>query len=118
MSSVAGESLQTSVSESIGEGLSLAGGDDDVNPLRTGGRSRSHSKSISQKFEAIVRPEDFRNLQDGEAIFIGRSDVFKLRVPLVTLNQDNKSLDFPRFRRPYKEGLCIAEKYHNFTAGV
>lgn len=116
MSKVAGESLQESISESIGEGLSLASGDDDVNPLRTGGRSRSHSKSISMGYDAIVRPEDFRNLQDGEAIFIGRSDVYKIKVPLVTLNQDNKSLDFPKFRRPYKEGLCIAEKYHNFAS--
>ena len=115
MSEVAGEVLKESVSESFGESLSLAGGEDDVNPLRTGGRGRNYGKSISYSYDAIVRPEDFRNLQDGEGIFIGRSSVYKIKVPLLEFDKSNKNLDFPRFRRPYRQGLSITERFGNFS---
>lgn len=115
MSKIAGQTMKQSVSESFSEGMSLAGGDDDVNPLRTGGRNMGHSKSISYAYDSIVRPEDFRNLKDGEAIFIGRNSVYKLQVPLVKTNNDDKTVDIPRFRMPAKQGLSIAEKYHTLT---
>ena len=115
MSKAAGDSLQESVSESFGENLSFASGDDDASALRTGSRGRSFGKSVSYSYDSIVRPEDFRNLQDGEAIYIGRNSVMKLQVPLVSLDNSNKNLDFPRFRMPHRQGLDIASKYLSFS---
>lgn len=117
MSSVAGEMLKEQVSESFGENMSFASGEDDAGMLRTGGRGRNYGRSVSMKYDAIVRPEDFRNLDTGEAIFIGRQDVLKLRVPHVQLDKTNKDLDFPRFRMPHVQGLAVAEKYHSFSGG-
>ena len=115
MSQIAGESLQKSVSESFSESLSFASGDDDSSALRAGGRGRGFGKSISYGYDKIVRPEDFRTLKDGEAIYIGRNSVVKIQVPLLSFNNDNKELDFPRFRMPDKQGLDIASKYHTFS---
>lgn len=115
MSNIAGEMLQKNVSESFGESLSFASGDDDASALRAGNRGRSFGKSVSYDYEKIVRPEDFRNLKDGEAIYVGRNSVIRVQVPLVDLNGEDKSLDFPRFRMPHKQGLSIAEKYHSFA---
>ena len=111
MSMVAGETLQENVSESISENLSFQAGDDDASVLRTGGRGRGHSKSISMQYASIVRPEDFRNLGDGEAIYIGRKEVLKIQVPLVHLNVEDKEIEMPRFTMPAKQGLGIAEIY-------
>lgn len=115
MSAVAGDTLQQSVSESFGENLSFASGDDDASALRAGSRGRSFGKSVSYAYDKVVRPEDFKNLKDGEAIYIGRNSVYKLQVPLLHMNNENKSLDFPRFRMPHKQGLDIATKYHSFS---
>ena len=115
MSEVAGEVLKENISESFGDSMSFSSGEDDASILRTGGRGRSYGKSVSLKYDSIVRPEDFRNLETGEAIFIGRQDVMRLNVPLVELNNDDKNLDFPRFRMPARQGLGIAEKYHAFS---
>lgn len=115
MSKVAGEMLKEVVSESFGENLSFQAGDDDASALRTGGRGRSFGKSISHKHDFIVRPEDFRNLNDGEAIFMGRGVVMKLQVPLVHLNVEDKEIDMPRFRMPFRQGLGMAERYHTFS---
>jgi intracellular multiplication protein IcmO len=117
MSQIAGESLQKNVSENFSESLSFASGDDDSSALRTGGRGRGFGKSVSYAYDKIVRPEDFRTLKDGEAIYIGRDSVLKLQVPLVALNNENKKLDFPRFRMPHKQGLEIANKYTTFSGG-
>lgn len=111
MSRVAGETLKESVSESISENMSFQSGDDDASVLRTGSRGRGYGKSISLTYDAIVRPEDFRNLNDGEAIYIGRSEVLKLQVPLVHLNREDKEIDMPRFRMPHRQGIGIAEMY-------
>ena len=111
MSSVAGEALTENVSESISENLSFQAGDDDSSVLRTGARGRGHSKSISMQYSSIVRPEDFRNLADGEGIYIGRKEVLKLQVPLVHLNVEDKEIEMPRFRMPARQGLGIAELY-------
>jgi len=113
MSKVAGESLQESVSESFGDSMSFASGDDDASILRTGGRGRSYGRSVSYSYDAIVRPEDFKNLETGEAIFMGRQDVMKLKVPLVKLDNSDKNLDFPRFRLPQRQGLGLAEKFQD-----
>ncbi len=113
MSRVAGESLQESVSESFGDSMSFAGGEDDASVLRTGGRGRSYGRSVSHSYEAIVRPEDFKNLDTGEAVFIGRQDVMKLKVPLVKLDNSDKNLDFPKFRLPQQQGVGLAEKFHD-----
>jgi hypothetical protein len=117
MSKIAGEMEKQQVSESFGESLSFASGDDDASVLRTGGRGRSFGKSVSMKYDAVVRPEDFRNLETGEAIYIGRQDVLKLIVPHVQFKITDDSLDFPRFRMPYKQGLAVAEKYDTFSGG-
>lgn len=117
MSELAGEMLKETVSEGFSQNISFAGGEDDASILRTGGRGQGYSRSISMKHEAIARPEDFRNLADGEAIYIGRSEVIKIKIPLLTLDKSNKSLDFPRFRMPQKQGLAIAEKYHSLMGG-
>ncbi len=119
MSSIAGETLMESRTESMSENISFAGGDDDVNPLRTGGRGHSMSVSRSYKYDAIVRPEDFRNLKPGEAIYMGRNrrdgvelqEVIKLRVPLLSFKMIDSNLDMPRFRMPHREGLGVAAQY-------
>ena len=118
MSEVAGETLQENVSESVSENLSFQAGDDDASVLRTGGRGRGHSKSISHQFGSIVRPEDFRNLGDGEAIYIGRREVLKLQVPLVHLNVEDKEIEMPRFTMPTKQGLGIAEIYDSLGSST
>lgn len=118
MSKVAGETLKENISESISENLSFQAGDDDASALRTGSRGRGHSKSISQQYQAIVRPEDFRTLGDGEAIYIGRSEVLKLQVPLVHLNVEDKEIDMPRFRMPARNGLGIAEMYDSLGGEI
>ena len=118
MSKTAGETLKENVSESISENLSFQAGDDDASVLRTGSRGRGHSKSISQQYSAIVRPEDFRTLNDGEAIYIGRSEVLKLQVPLVHLNVEDKEIDMPRFRMPARSGLGIAEMYDSLGGEI
>ncbi len=115
MSRAAGEILKESVSESFGESLSFASGEDDASALRTGGRGKSFGKSISYSYSAVVRPEDFRNLKDGEAIYIGRNSVYKLKVPLVMLDKTNKTLDFPRFKMPKVQGLSVAERYQTLS---
>jgi intracellular multiplication protein IcmO len=117
MSTIAGETLKESISESFSENLSFQAGDDDASALRTGSRGRGFGKSISYKFDAIVRPEEFKNLADGEAIYIGRSEVLKLQVPLVHLNRDDKEIDMPRFRMPHRQGLGLAEMYHALGGG-
>lgn len=116
MSQIAGESLHKSVSESFSESLSFASGDDDSSALRAGGRGRGFGKSISYAYDKIVRPEDFRTLKDGEAIYIGRNSVVKIQVPLLSFDNNNKELDFPRFRMPDKQGLDIASKYDTFSS--
>lgn len=117
MSEVAGQALQESVSESFGESLSFQSGDDDASVLRTGGRGRSYGKSISYKMDAIVPPSDFRNLGDGEAIYIGRNSVYKIQVPLVHLNIEDKEIDMPRYRMPHKQGLGISEMFQSMAMG-
>ncbi len=117
MSEIAGESLKETVSQSFSENIAFAGGEDDTSMLRTGGRGRSHTESKSMSYEAIVRPEEFRTLGKGEAIYIGRQDVLKIQVPLLTYDNSNKSLDFPRFRMLSKQGLDMEEKYGTFNAG-
>jgi hypothetical protein len=68
------------------------------------------------EYDAVARPEDFANLKEGEAIYMGRKGVFKLRVPFVNLQKDSGEIDFPRFRMPPKAGLEISGKYHLFSA--
>lgn len=118
MSEVAGEMEKEIISESISENLSFQAGDDDASALRTGSRGRGHSKSISLKHEPVVRPEDFRNLGDGEGYYIGRSEVVKIQVPLVHLNNEDKEIDMPRFRMPHRQGLGIAEMYDTLGGEV
>ncbi|MDD9911529.1 MAG: TraM recognition domain-containing protein [Alphaproteobacteria bacterium] len=118
MSKIAGEQRTQSVSESVGEQISFSsGGDrDSTSMVRTGGRGRGYTKSISYDYEAIVRPEDFANLdtQKGEAIYIGKSEVLKLRVPYVQVpmleyESDEEALDFPRFKMSHRRGLAIVD---------
>jgi len=116
MSTIAGEQLKEKVSKGSSNTISFAGGDDDASLLRTGGRGSGVTTTTTMDYDAIVRPEDFRNLETGEAIFIGRSDVLKMKVPYVGLKNDGHGLNFPRFNLPQKEGLSLADKYHTFSA--
>jgi hypothetical protein len=109
--------MQESVGESFSENLSFQSGDDDASVLRTGGRGRGYSKSITYKMDAIVPPSDFRNLGDGEAIYIGRNSVYKIQVPLVHLNIEDKEIDMPRYRMPHKQGLGISEMFQSMAMG-
>jgi intracellular multiplication protein IcmO len=117
MSRIAGEMQKAQVSESISDNISFASGNEDASMLLTTGRGRGTSRSVSYAYDAIARPEDFRALVPGEAIFIGKNGVYKLKIPEVVLKQDSEGLDFPRFKMPAKRGLALADKYHTFTAG-
>lgn len=118
MSRVAGESKRQQVSESISDNISFASGNEDASMLLTTGRGRGTSKSVSYAYEAVARPEDFTSLIPGEAIFIGKNGVYKLKIPEVVLKQDSEGIDFPRFRMPSKAGLGLAEKYHTFSSSL
>jgi hypothetical protein len=120
MSKLAGEALKEIKSVSYGESLSFASGvgaGTEASKLQTGGRGRNTSTSVSMQYDAVVRPEEFGDLDQGEGILIGREGVFKLRVPEVILKKDNEGLDFPKFRMPVRQGLDLAGKYHTFSGG-
>ena len=118
MSKIAGEHLVQSVSESMDERVSFTSGSekDSTSMVRAGGRGRGYSKSVSSDYQAIARPEDFANLdtQQGEAIYIGKNEVLKLKVPYVDIPElkyasDEEALDFPRFKMTHERGLAMAE---------
>ncbi|MFZ2619946.1 MAG: type IV secretory system conjugative DNA transfer family protein [Alphaproteobacteria bacterium] len=118
LSEAIGEHKAQNISETMGEKVGFASGLDDASILRTGSRGRDYSKSISYDYEAIVRPEEFANLDvmKGEAIFMGQGEVFKLKVPLVQVprlpyKSDAEALDFPRFNMPFRRGLGMADVY-------
>jgi hypothetical protein len=118
MSKLAGEALKEIKSVSYGESLSFASGvgsGTEASKLQTGGRGRNTSTSVSMQYDAVVRPEEFGDLDQGEGILIGREGVFKLRVPEVILKADTEGLDFPKFRMPVRQGLDLAGKYHSFS---
>jgi hypothetical protein len=114
VSELSGQSLKEFATESMTENLSF--GDTGVQVMTSGSRGRSHSTSTRVEYDAVARPEDFANLKEGEAIYMGRKGVFKLRVPFVNLQKDSGEIDFPRFRMPPKAGLEISGKYHLFSA--
>jgi hypothetical protein len=117
MSKLAGEAPKEVKSVSYSESISFASGNDDASLLRTGGRGRGTATQIKMEYDAVVRPEEFGALTQGEGIFIGMDGVFKIRVPEVVLKQDNEGLDFPRFRMPVRPGLDLQSKYHTFGGG-
>jgi intracellular multiplication protein IcmO len=110
MSRLAGEQLRESRSVSVSEGMSGAEGG-----LLASHRSKSTSTSISEKYDATIRPEEFKALPPGEAFYLGKDGVYKLRVPQVIMGQDDEGLDFPRFRMPARQGLGLAEGYRTVT---
>lgn len=110
MSKVAGEALKQQKSVSFSENLSFAKGSEDASMLAATGRGRGMSESISMQYEAIIRPEDFGNLDLGEAFVISKLGTFKVRIPEVVLSKDDEGLDFPRFRMPARQGLNVAER--------
>lgn len=114
MSRIAGEMLKEERSVSYTENIQFASGEEDASMLRTSGRGRGTSQQVKMEYNAIVRPEDFRALVPGEAVFIGKDGVYKLRVPEIILKKDNEGIDFPRFRMAARQGLGLAEKYHSF----
>lgn len=117
MSDIAGEKLVQVISQTEGQNISFASGQDDASVLRAGGRGKTFSRSVSEQYEKIVRPEEFANLEVGEGIFMGH-EVIKLRVPHVQINFRKDGLDFPRFRMPKKQGLSVQEHYENLTSKV
>jgi hypothetical protein len=118
MSKLVGQHKAANYSESHGQKVGFASGQDDASILRTGTRGLDYSKSVTYDYEEIVRPEEFGALdvKRGEAIFIGGENVYKLRVPLVQVPKlsyisQSDALDFPRFRMPFKKGLNLADMY-------
>lgn len=112
VSELSGQYLKTFESESVSENISFADG---VQMMTSGSRGKSHSVQRRVDYDAVARPEDFANLKEGEAIYMGRRGVIKMRVPMVNLKK-GLDLDFPRFRMPPRAGLSISSKYHMFSA--
>jgi hypothetical protein len=116
MSEIAGMALKEFTSQTFGESLGFASGEQAASRIAASNRGRSFSKSTRTEYDAIARPEDFANLKVGEGIYIGPTGVSKVKVPEVRLKRQAEDLDFPRFRLPPVVGLSVAEQYHKFSA--
>ncbi len=116
MSKIAGQALKEFVSKSVSENIGFASGQQDASMLITSNRGRGISTSTRVEYDAVARPEDFSNLKAGEGIYMGPRGVYKIRVPLLKLNQQGGDIVFPKFRMPATPGLAVAEKYHMFSA--
>jgi hypothetical protein len=118
MSKLAGETPKEVKTVSYGESLSFANGvaeGSEASRLQTGGRGRTTSTSSKMEYDAVIRPEDFGALEQGEGVFIGAGGVFKIKVPEVILKADSEGMDFPKFRMPVRQGLDLAKKYQTFS---
>jgi type IV secretory pathway TraG/TraD family ATPase VirD4 len=110
MSRLAGELIRESRTVSKGEGMSGS------ELSLFGNRSSSTSISVSEKREAVIPPEEFKSLNPGQAFYLGKTGVYKLRVPEVVLRQDEEGIDFPRFRMPERQGLSLTDKYRTLQS--
>lgn len=110
MSLIAGQKLQEEKTVSFSEELGFKPTDISSNMILANSRGRSVSESIKTSYDAIIRPDEFKSLQPGEAFFVGKDGVYKIRVPEVILKKDGEGIDFPRFRMPTRTGLDMAHK--------
>lgn len=80
---LAGTHMTRLRSVTVGESAGVSLSSEESGLLTNDSESRSQSDSWREQKEELIQPDDFISMDEGDAIMVGKSGVYRLRMPLV-----------------------------------
>lgn len=74
---------------------------------------RQKNKSVSEKYDFTVRPEDFMTLEKGEAIILQKNNIYKVKAPMVIMPVEPHSRQIALVHTdvPWRSGLNLISTF-------